>query len=180
KALDIDPMNTEVLNALQKTNRAERGQMFYERRLHMQGTGVGTFAGIIFLLVNELLLNPQVIQGIIMQGIIFSACAYLGYAATKFYTDILKQQRDLLLEAPKEVQTALIYVDILSIISKFQIHLLVCPFLHKKEIQLSPRRKGDEVEETSEGGGMLWTETSHPSHRRRLSIMKWIPPVRQN
>lgn len=33
-----------------------------ERRLHMQGTGVGTFAGIIFLLVNELLLNPQVIQ----------------------------------------------------------------------------------------------------------------------
>lgn len=40
-----------------------------------------------------------------MKGIIFSACAYLGYAATKFYTDLLKQQRDLLLEAPKEVQT---------------------------------------------------------------------------
>lgn len=105
KALDVDSHNEEILAALHQTNKSERGQMFYEKRLHMQGTGVGSFVGIIFLLINEIVLNPQVIQGIIMKGIVFGACAYLGYAATKFYTDLLKQQRDLMLEKPKEVQS---------------------------------------------------------------------------
>lgn len=105
KALDVDSENAEVLAALNKTNRAERGQMFRERGLHMKGIGVGAVVGVLFLVVNEFFVETQPVQGIIMKGIIFAACTYLGYAATKLYTDLLEQQRKLMLEPPKDIQS---------------------------------------------------------------------------